>query len=381
MSKKLVEEFTSTILKERNRKTFGYFLSNEKNGDPVEFIVFNNNTRENLNFEEINEYYVDNETAGFYADPLENYRIEKAIQAKNMYIVGVFHCHMRHPAIFALIDQKYHPTKRIWHLIISIRNSNYPRLSVYYFNQEGKAQEAKLIIEEYSSYGDEDRIKCRKLIEDTLVPIKGATFDMGTEKNDKFNFIGEEPKHVVTLGEYSISNIPVTCEMYGLFDKNYTYEDKMKPVTNITWLQAKEFCEWAGYKLPTEAQWEYACRGGVDDGYFCSSNELKDFCWYSDNSKSVLHSVAERKPNPYNLYDMIGNIWEWCEDFYDEFYYERSEKLNPINEMDTGLKVCRGGSYFSFEEMVRHNFRWKEPIDYSAGDIGFRVVCDNRIKK
>ncbi len=225
----------------------------------------------------------------------------------------------------------------------------------------------------------ENRQKCKRLIEKYWVDIKGGYFEMGTPDHSKYCFIGERPLHTVFVDDFKISSITITEEMYNLYDPNYEVKNCRFPATNITWNDANGFCRWLGYYLPTEAEWEYSCRAHSKDNWFCDELELHNYCWFSTNSKSNLHEVAELKPNAFGLFDMLGNVWEWCSDFYSKSFYFEKNTINPLCMEDNCMKVCRGGSYYSFTEMCRSNFRWKEPIDFKAKDLGFRIV--NRLNK
>ncbi len=142
----VLNSFIQDIKKLHYKKTFGFFLSDKKNGNPVDYIFFENDKRDEINFEEVDEYYVDNKTAGFTSDPIETYRVEREIKKRNLFVVGVFHCHMRHPTIFANIDQKFHPSKKLWHLIISIRNIEFPEISIYYYDENETLNETQFSV-------------------------------------------------------------------------------------------------------------------------------------------------------------------------------------------------------------------------------------------
>lgn len=203
-----------------------------------------------------------------------------------------------------------------------------------------------------------------------MVFVKGGAFQMGND-SEGIAFI---PEHKVTLNDFYMGKFEVTNKQYceflntiscsgnGVYNgiryidvgykdipdmghKNYPIyyrdnhfvtekRDDNKPVFNITWHGAESFCTWAGGRLPTEAEWEYAARGGASTGSatttkYAGSNNIDEVAWYSDNSGSVTHVVGQKKPNELGIYDMTGNVSEWCSDWYDQMYYKKSPQNNP----------------------------------------------------
>ncbi|WP_340024220.1 formylglycine-generating enzyme family protein [Paenibacillus sp. FSL K6-1096] len=212
------------------------------------------------------------------------------------------------------------------------------------------------------------------LIAPHMTEIQPLPFNMGSEANSKYLYCGEEPQHSVLLSPYKISTIPVTEEIYHEYNSAHKVTHKLNPAVNMTWYDAYMFAVWCNTELPTEAEWEYACRGGTNGPFFCQEEQLTAYAWFSENSKGVLHETAHLAANPYGLYDMLGNVWEWCLDTYDSEFYHNSKSLNPINSTANGNKSCRGGSFHSFTDMCRSAFRHHEPASFYAYDLGFRVI-------
>ena len=175
------------------------------------------------------------------------------------------------------------------------------------------------------------------------------------------------------------------------------------PVEQVTWVQAAVYCnarskaeglkpcynedtaacdfEADGYRLPTEAEWEYACRAGSDSDYGFGSEvrKLGDYAWFADNSNKKTHPVGEKKPNAWGLFDMHGNVAEWCNDVYEKDYYSNATAKNPHGPADGKEYVLRGGSWKSGAEALRSSSRLAESPGFSdaclARDaIGFRCV-------
>jgi formylglycine-generating enzyme required for sulfatase activity/TolB-like protein len=186
---------------------------------------------------------------------------------------------------------------------------------------------------------------------------------------------------------------PINEEYNMKAGSGQTWGDPLMPMTGVSWQGAMAFCKWLTvaeraakrlpegyvYRLPAEAEWEYSCRAGnTDSRYYYGSDMaiLGDYGWFSENSGNNLHPVGKKKPNDWGLYDMLGNSWEWCYDWYDENFlsFDCENPVGPKNSPDS-TKVLRGGSFTSNAEdmfcSARYNF------DYKLGkkNIGFRIVC------
>jgi formylglycine-generating enzyme required for sulfatase activity len=155
------------------------------------------------------------------------------------------------------------------------------------------------------------------------------------------------------------------------------------PVEKVSWEDAVEFCrklselpeeKAAGrvYRLPTEAEWEYACRAGTTTAYSFGDDEsqLRDYAWFSGNAT---HPVGQKKPNPWGLYDMHGNVWEWCQDSYGAF--PQGLATDPKGPSSGSYRVYRGGSWNLTVRLCRSSSRSRCSPSYHFGYLGFRVVC------
>ena len=214
-------------------------------------------------------------------------------------------------------------------------------------------------------------------------------------------FSNEFPKHQVALSKgFWISRFETTQSQYESIMGDNPSALKAKgsgahPVDTITWKKAVEFCEKLSeregkkYTLPSEAQWEYACRAGTATAYFFGNdaNDLNKYAWYDTENrieiKGSTHPVGQKLPNPWGLYDVYGNVSEWCLDYYDPNSYSSASKIDPVNnipkEADSRLhkKVHRGGSWVHPDEHCRSASRDFDFINFNFADNsrGFRVIC------
>ena len=154
------------------------------------------------------------------------------------------------------------------------------------------------------------------------------------------------------------------------------------PVVNVSWNDATAFSDWLSrqegqeYRLPTEAEWEYACRAGTTTRFSFGDEEnaLGQYAWYSANASNQTHPVGERKPNAFGLYDMHGNVWEWCWDGYDADYYKRSPADNPRGPEPAAPRVIRGGSWRIGPQNARSAYRGWDLPENRSNDLGFRLA-------
>lgn len=200
--------------------------------------------------------------------------------------------------------------------------------------------------------------------------IPAGTFMMGCSSGDSECYANERPAHHVAITKgFWIGQTPVTQEAYQrVTGKNMShFKGDGLPVDHITWDEAKRYCEAVGMRLPTEAEWEYAARAGSPKSRY---GEVDSIAWYDDDSGSQSHPVGSKEPSAWNLYDMLGNIWQWTADWYGEKYYEQPEDEDPEGPPAGWSKTFRGGSWSSVMRSVRASYRgWGEPgfEDYSFG--------------
>jgi formylglycine-generating enzyme required for sulfatase activity len=209
-----------------------------------------------------------------------------------------------------------------------------------------QVQSSKSFVLEFNVNGVQFRMKY----------VEGGTFMMGAPGDDSEAKDSERPRHSVTLDNYYIAETQVTQELWqAVMGSNPSHfnGDIHRPVECVSWNDCQEFINklnrFTGKKfsLPTEAQWEYAARGGKKSkGYkFSGSNSLDDVAWYDGNSNRKTHPVAQKQSNELGLYDMTGNVWEWCYDWFDSNYYANSPQNNPQGPSSCGNPVMRGGSF------------------------------------
>ena len=260
-----------------------------------------------------------------------------------------------------------------------------------------------------------------------MVPVPGGSFLMGNP-DTSVGWADERPVHTVTLANFSMSKYQVTQDQYqAVMENNPSYfhggpgrepasgeVQGNRPVEQVSWYDAIEFCnalsvqeglnpyynidkenrdpnntndydwyKWTvtrnnnanGYRLPTEAQWEYAAKGGngTPGNYtYAGSNTVGAIAWYGGNSGGKTHEVEMKQPNSLDIYDMSGNVWEWCWDWYGN--YSSGAQTNPVGAGSGGYRVSRGGSWGSGAPYARSVIRLEFKPDKKSNNIGFRLV-------
>jgi len=219
-----------------------------------------------------------------------------------------------------------------------------------------------------------------KIKQDTtgMVFVKGSIFNMGSTV-----FENEMPIHEVELDDFYIGRYEVTVKEYREFcdatSRDMPKEpmwgwDEKHPVVGITWDDASQYAEWKGQRLPTEAEWEFAARGGMKTQHFTYSgaNYAEVVGWFEINSVEMVQPVGLKRPNELGTYDMSGNVWEWCSDHYGRYRQDRQK--NPTG-VPQGLNRCiRGGSWFGNKGNLRTANRYYNPQGFGSNLIGFRVA-------
>ena len=217
-----------------------------------------------------------------------------------------------------------------------------------------------------------------------MVHVEGGTFRMGaTEEQGYDAFDSGKPVHRVTLSSYLIGKHEVTQALWEeLMGSNPSYNKQGGdyPVENVSWFDCREFIEKLNartgmkFRLPTEAEWEYAARGGNrSKGYkYAGSDNLDEAGWYEDNSGNHTHPVGLKKPNELGLYDMSGNVWEWCQDWYGK--YSSEAQTNPAGPQSGYIRVLRGGSFWDDARACRVSFRYNDGPGIRNGFKGLRLV-------
>jgi sulfatase modifying factor 1 len=239
-----------------------------------------------------------------------------------------------------------------------------------------------------------------------MVYLPGGEFPMGSDQGEP----DEKPVHKVKLSAFLMDKYEVTHEMFAkvqLPDPSHWPDNPKNPVERVRWRDAKQYCnerslleglklcynektaDWDcdytanGYRLPTEAEWEYAARAGSDGPYdFGGPEKLRQYAWFGENADQKTHPVGQKKPNGWGIYDLYGNVSEWCEDVYDPAYYQTSPAADPHGPPNSGKdvkRVMRGGNWKSSVGQCRATARRGERTGdsdacFSTDYTGLRCV-------
>lgn len=219
-----------------------------------------------------------------------------------------------------------------------------------------------------------------------MVWIEPGSFLMGSPSNELGRDSDEGPQTQVTLDGFWLGKYEVTQAQYeAVMGSNPSHfgNNPQNPVDRVSWTEAQEFCRRLSnstgqtYTLPTEAQWEYACRAGTVGRYSFDGRVscLVDYAWFRDNSEKTTHPVGQKQPNAWGLYDIHGNVWEWCADWYGNSYRGGS-LTNPTGASSGQYRVLRGGSWSSDPRDCRSAYRNSSTSDNRFNNLGFRLCCD-----
>jgi formylglycine-generating enzyme required for sulfatase activity len=239
-----------------------------------------------------------------------------------------------------------------------------------------------------------------------MILLPGGEFSMGSSDGNP----DEAPAHKVAISPLVMDKYPVTQEMFAtvqLSDPSHWQGEPRRPVERVRWRDAKIYCnersqaeglkpcydekspDWpcnysaGGYRLPTEAEWEYAARGGSSGHYeFGVAEKLRQYGWYAENSDRRTHPVGQKKPTRWGLHEMYGNVSQWCEDVYDPTYYQSSpaaDPKGPPNAPSGAKRVLRGGNWKAMADACRASYRQGERTGdtdacFNTDYCGFRCV-------
>ncbi len=223
-----------------------------------------------------------------------------------------------------------------------------------------------------------------------MVDIPAGKFNMGSNEYED-----EKPIHQVIVPAFQIGKYPVTQAQYQAVMGNNPSRfsgNPQNPVESVTWFNAQAFCEklsqltGKNYRLPTETEWEYACRAGTETlfSFGDDRDKLGDYAWFDGNSNNTTHPVGEKQPNPWEIYDMHGNVWEWCADQHHENYVNKPDNIRENGSLawrDNNITnassiIRRGGSWCRDPLVCSSAYRGRSVAEICNHDIGFRVVCD-----
>ncbi len=313
-----------------------------------------------------------------------------------------------------------------------VSGSNGQDIEVYFHSREEKIFILKLIEESPKTKQEMHKPAIGETEQndmgENMVLVEGGKFTMGNYMLNYYDHIEDDefPSHVVFLNyDFWIGKTEITFDDYETYchDMGRNVPDDeglgrgLHPVIKVSWWDAVGYCNWLsmkeglspaydssgnllnilgrttddlseveGYRLPTEAEWEYAAKGGRKSDIFrySGSSNIGEVAWYSGNSEMYTNSrsidnfinyeVGLKKPNKLGIYDMSGNVFEWCTDFYDEFWYKKNNVLNPLNQIYSDSKIIRGGSTYSNEFGVEVADRHSTGFGGVYNDVGFRIA-------
>jgi formylglycine-generating enzyme required for sulfatase activity len=219
-----------------------------------------------------------------------------------------------------------------------------------------------------------------------MIQVIGGSFDMGSDSGA----VDRRPAHTVKLNNFSIGKYEITQRQWkAVMGTNPSYYENCDecPVTNVSWADVQTYIQklneatGKNFRLPTEAEWEFAARGGIRENEmnmksFAGKKLLQTIAWYEANSKDRVHFVGRKRPNQLDIHDMTGNVEEWCNDWYAKGYFSAKDVTNPKGPETGKSKVVRGGSWNSEKSEVTVIRRAAYVPESKSNYLGFRVACD-----
>ncbi len=214
-----------------------------------------------------------------------------------------------------------------------------------------------------------------------FVLVSGGCYQMGDTFGDGYD--NEKPVHEVCVDDFYMGKYEVTQREYEMVTGNnpsYFQKGPRYPVEQVSWQDAQGFINklnsrsGKGYRLPTEAEWEYAARSGGKKEKYAGGNDVDAVAWYTGNSGGGTRPVGGKSPNGLGLHDMSGNVWEWCQDWYGSDYYSKSPNINPTGPSSGSFRVVRGGSWNYSPGNVRAADRSRREPGVRNFNLGFRLV-------
>jgi formylglycine-generating enzyme required for sulfatase activity len=263
-------------------------------------------------------------------------------------------------------------TMRSGTVVIQIKNSSMVR--TLYVTQDKVVDEAN---DEYTQ-----QTFTVQGVSFTMIPVKGGTFSMGATAEQSNPTDYEKPVHQVTLSNYYIGETEVTQALWSavMGENPSNFKGDNRPVEQVSWNDCQTFISklnaltGKNFRLPTEAEWEYAARGGSkSQGYqYSGSNNLSAVAWHADNSGNQTHDVKSKSPNELGIYDMSGNVWEWCQDWFGS--YSSNSVTNPTGAASGSYRVFRGGSWGDDAWFCRSTFRYFYTPGWQYSGLGLRLA-------
>lgn len=217
-----------------------------------------------------------------------------------------------------------------------------------------------------------------------MVKVPGGTFKMGaTVEQGSETYSDEKPVHNVTLSDFYMGQTEVTQELWEAVMRespSYFEGDGKRPVENVSWEDCQRFINrlnsmtGRNFRLPTEAEWEYAARGGNKSGQYkySGSDHLNAVAWHGENSDEETHPVEKKSPNELGLFDMSGNVYEWCQDWYGK--YSKNDLTNPQGPSEGEERILRGGCWNSKRHFMHLSYRYSTKPDNRIINAGMRLV-------